>query len=99
MTYECQNYILSELFFVPLEQQPKSCPVETVTACPLQIRAHHHIAVYIDSNEYFVAGKHVMSFNSVPLTIPNYSNGTVAEFDKKKITLLLTFQFKRETTN
>ena len=51
MTYEYRNYILSELFFVPLEQQPKFCPVETVTACPVQIRAHHHIAVYIDSNE------------------------------------------------
>ena len=27
------------------------CPVETVTACPVQIRAHHHIAFYIDSND------------------------------------------------
>ena len=26
-------------------------PVETVTACPVQMRAHHHIAVYIDSND------------------------------------------------
>ena len=25
-------------------------PIQTVPACPIQIRAHHHIAVYIDSN-------------------------------------------------
>ena len=27
------------------------CPLETVTACSVQIRAHYHIVVYIDSSE------------------------------------------------
>ena len=26
-------------------------PIQTVPACPIQIRAHHHIDVYIDINE------------------------------------------------
>ena len=29
-------------------------PVETVTVRPVKIRAHHHIAVYTDSNETMV---------------------------------------------
>ena len=37
--------------FCPFGTVTKSCPVETVPACPVQIRAHRHIAVYIDSNK------------------------------------------------
>ena len=37
--------------FCPFRTVTKSCPIETVPACPVQIRAHRHIAVYIDSNE------------------------------------------------
>ena len=37
--------------FCPFRTVTKSCPVETVPACPVQIRAHRHIAVYIDSNQ------------------------------------------------
>ena len=33
---------MSELYFIGTI----FCPVETVTACPVQMRAHHHIAVY-----------------------------------------------------
>ena len=48
--YEYQNYIIRTTF-CPFRTVTKSCPVETVPACPVQIRAHCHIAVYIDSNE------------------------------------------------
>ena len=27
-------------------------PIQTVPACPIQIRAHHHINVYIDINDF-----------------------------------------------
>ena len=50
MTYEYQNYIIRTTF-CPFRTVTKSCPVETVPACPVQIRAHRHIAVYIDSNK------------------------------------------------
>ena len=49
MTYEYQNYIIRTTF-CPFRTVTKSCPVETVPACPVQIRAHRYIAVYIDSN-------------------------------------------------
>ena len=49
--YEYQNYIIRTTF-CPFRTVTKSCPIETVPACPVQIRAHHHIAVYIDSNKY-----------------------------------------------
>ena len=29
-------------------------PVETVPACPIQIRAHHHIDVFTDINEDYI---------------------------------------------
>ena len=48
--YEYQNYIIRTTF-CPFRTVTKSCPVETVPACPVQIRAHRHIAVYIDSND------------------------------------------------
>ena len=48
--YEYRNYIIRTTF-CPFRTVTKSCPVETVPACPVQIRAHRHIAVYIDSNE------------------------------------------------
>ena len=51
MTYEYRNYIIRTTF-CPFRTVTKSCPVETVPACPVQIRAHRHIAVYIDSNEF-----------------------------------------------
>ena len=47
--YEYRNYIIRTTF-CPFRTVTKSCPVETVPACPVQIRAHRHIAVYIDSN-------------------------------------------------
>ena len=52
MTYEYQNYIIRTTF-CPFRTVTKSCPVQTVPACPVQIRAHCHIAVYIDSNNLF----------------------------------------------
>ena len=27
-------------------------PIQTVPACPIQSRVHHHIAVYMDSNDH-----------------------------------------------
>ena len=48
--YEYRNYIIRTTF-CPFRTVTKSCPVETVPACPVQIRAHRHIAVYIDSND------------------------------------------------
>ena len=48
--YEYRNYIIRTTF-CPFRTVTKSCPVETVPACPVQIRAHRHIAVYIDSNK------------------------------------------------
>ena len=50
MTYEYRNYIIRTTF-CPFRTVTKSCPVQTVPACPVQIRAHRHIAVYIDSNK------------------------------------------------
>ena len=47
--YEYPNYIIRTTF-CPFRTVIKSCPVETMPACPVQIRAHRHIAVYIDSN-------------------------------------------------
>ena len=47
--YEYQNYIIRTTF-CPFRTVTKSCPVETVPVCPVQIRAHRHISVYIDSN-------------------------------------------------
>ena len=47
--YEYRNYIIRTTFCL-FRTVTKSCPVETVPACPVQIRAHRHIAVYIDSN-------------------------------------------------
>ena len=38
MEYEYQNYFGT--IFSPIS------PIQTVPACPVQIRAHHHIAVY-----------------------------------------------------
>ena len=48
--YEYRNYIIRTTF-CPFRTVTRSCPVETVPACPVQIRAHRHIAVYIDSNK------------------------------------------------
>ena len=47
--YEYRNYIIRTTF-CPFRTVTKSCPVETVPACPVQIRAHRHIAVYIFQN-------------------------------------------------
>ena len=30
----------------------QTSPIETVPACPMQIRSHHHIDVYADINKY-----------------------------------------------
>ena len=38
MTYEYQNYIIRTTF-CPLRTVTKSCPVQTVPACPVQIKA------------------------------------------------------------
>ena len=66
--YEYQNYIIRTTF-CPFRTVTKSCPVETVPACPVQIRAHRHIAVYIDSNEYLYLVMIVSEFPFAPYVI------------------------------
>ena len=49
MSLLCFGVQISELYFIGTIFSPIS-PVETVPACPVQMRAHHHLAVYTDSN-------------------------------------------------
>ena len=69
MTYEYRNYIIRTTF-CPFRTVTKSCPVETVPACPVQIRAHRYIAVYIDSNNAMRNGninKHMLKWHDVKI--------------------------------
>ena len=49
----CFAVWISELHFIGTIFSP----VKTVPPCPVQMRAHHHMAVYIDSNNQAVSSQ------------------------------------------